>query len=93
MKHDVFLSHTGHMARAPAGASFVDAAIAGVNEAARTFTDMRHFTADSASPAAVCEEAVRKCGVYVGIFGFDYGSPVRDRPDRLLHRLSCAIWR
>ena len=50
VKHDVFLSHTGLMARVPAGVSFVDAAIAAVNEAARTFTDMRHFTADSHAP-------------------------------------------
>lgn len=46
----------------------------------RIFSDMRYFTADSSSPAAVWAEAVRKCGFYLGIFGLDYGSPERDRP-------------
>src|SRR5262249_2745683 len=32
-------------------------------------------------PAELCRDAVRRCDVYVGLFGLDYGSPVRDRPD------------
>ena len=27
------------------------------------------------------KKKVRECSAYVGIFGFDYGTPVRDRPD------------
>jgi WD40 repeat protein len=43
--------------------------------------DMAYFTADSRPPAQVCREAVRSAEVFVGIVGFRYGSPVRDRPD------------
>src|SRR5262245_51999393 len=77
----VFLSHTSALARLPAGRSFVAAALDAVTEASHVPGDMRYFTADDRTPAAVCEQAVRGCGVYVGIFGLDYGSPVRDRPD------------
>jgi hypothetical protein len=77
----IFLSHTGTMARLPAGRSFVAAVLDAVAEACHVPHDMRYFTADERTPAAVCEAAVRDCGVYIGIFGLDYGSPVRDRPD------------
>jgi hypothetical protein len=77
----VFLSHTSQMARLPEGRSFVQAALDALAEADLHLRDMRFFTADDRTPAEVCIDAVRRCDVYVGIFGLDYGSPVRDRPD------------
>jgi WD40 repeat protein len=77
----VFLSHTSQMARLPQGRSFVQAALDALAEADLLPRDMRFFAADDRTPARVCVDAVRICDVYVGIFGLDYGSPVRDRPD------------
>jgi formylglycine-generating enzyme required for sulfatase activity len=77
----VFLSHTSLMARLPAGRSFVEAARDGVLRAGLSVSDMQFFPADDRPPAAVCEEAVRGCGVYIGVFGHDYGSRVRERPE------------
>jgi hypothetical protein len=77
----VFLSHTSRMARLPEGRSFVQAALDAIAQADVFPRDMRFFTADDRTPAEVCIDAVRRCDVYVGIFGLDYGSPVRDRPD------------
>jgi Domain of unknown function (DUF4062) len=74
----IFLSHTSLMVRVPAGRSFVDAARDGVLRAGFAVSDMQFFPADDRPPAVVCEEAVRGCGVYVGVFGQDYGSEVRD---------------
>ena len=77
----VFLSHTSRMARLPEGRSFVQAALDALAEADLLPRDMRFFAADDRTPAQVCIDAVGRCDVYVGIFGLDYGSPVRDRPD------------
>ncbi len=77
----VFLSHTSRMARSPEGRSFVQAALDALAEADLLPRDMRFFVADDRTPAEVCIDAVRRCDVYVGIFGLDYGSPVRDRPE------------
>lgn len=65
----------------PVGRSFVDAAESAVIRAEGMPVDMAYFTADSRPPAQVCREAVRSAEVFVGIVGFRYGSPVRDRPD------------
>jgi hypothetical protein len=77
----VFLSHTSTMARLPQGRSFVQAALDALIAADLLPRDMQFFVADDRTPAEVCIDAVGRCDVYVGIFGLDYGSPVRDRPD------------
>ena len=76
----MFLSHTSELAAFSAGRSFV-AAAAAVTRAGDTVTDMAYFTAREDQPSAYCQEAVRGCGVYVGLIGLRYGSPVRDQPE------------
>lgn len=77
----VFLSHTSEFKEFPEERSFIEAAISAVNRAKDVPCDMRYFTARDERPANYCADQVRQCDIYVGIIGFRYGSPVRDRPD------------
>lgn len=77
----VFISHTSEFTKYPERKSFIDAAIAAVNRAKCVPYDMGYFTARDEKPAQYCIERVRDCEVYVGVIGFRYGSPVRDRPE------------
>jgi hypothetical protein len=76
----VFLSHTSELRRLPAvDRSFVDAAESAGVRAEDTPVDMKYFTAGPRPPVQMCQDAVRSADVFVGIVGFRYSSPVRDR--------------
>ena len=77
----VFISHTSEFTKFPEKNSFIAAAVAAVNRAGCVPCDMGYFTARDEKPAEYCKERVRECDVYVGVIGFRYGSPVRDRPE------------
>ena len=77
----VFISHTSEFTTYPEKRSFIDAAVAAVNRARSIPCDMEYFTARDEKPAEYCKKCVQECDVYVGVIGWRYGSPVRDRPD------------
>ena len=77
----VFLSHTSEFRKYPSDRSYLAAVESAVSAAGHVIVDMREFAASDAAPAQVCQEKVRGCELYLGIFGTRYGSPVRDRPE------------
>jgi hypothetical protein len=78
----VFLSHTYELRQHPKDGSYVAQAERAVRRAGHVSVDMAEFPALDQLPARVCEERVRSCDVYVGIYGLRYGSPVRDQPKK-----------
>lgn len=77
----VFLSHTSELREYPRDGSYLAQVERAVAAAGHVAVDMADFPAADQVPAEFCQERVRGCDVYVGIFGTRYGSPVRDRPE------------
>lgn len=80
-KSFVFLSYTSDMDQWPTGKSFRQAACDGIVEAGFVPRHMGHFPARSTTPADNDQQELAKCDIYVGILGFNYGTPVRDQPE------------
>jgi hypothetical protein len=77
----VFISHTSDHHPALGQPAHVAAARSAVIRAGEAMIDMAFFTAHAADPADYCARMVATADVYVGIVGYDYGSPVRGRPE------------
>lgn len=76
----VFLSRTYEFEAYPPGGSYVAAAATACTDAECIPVDMSDWTAAPHPPVDECRRRVRDCDVYVGIVGFNYGSPVAEQP-------------
>lgn len=77
----VFLSYTPEFSQYPRDRTFVAAAKEAVARAGEMSADLTDLPAREDMSAAYIQEQVRASDVYVGLIGFRYGSPVRDRPN------------
>ena len=79
----VFISRTSELAEFPGedvGGSFVAAAKRAIERAMHAVIDMSNGAASPSPPSAISKRYVLASDVYVGIFGFRYGTLVRDEP-------------
>jgi len=74
----VFISGTSELWTSPAGRTWVDAARAAIELAGDGVVEMTRFGAHDDPPWEVCAEKLRTAQVYVGVFGFRYGSLLPD---------------
>jgi hypothetical protein len=77
----VFLSHNSEFRKYPSDRTYLELVESDVSAAGHVIVDMQEFAASDAAPAQVCQEKVRGCQLYLGIFGTRYGSLVRERPE------------
>jgi NB-ARC domain/Domain of unknown function (DUF4062) len=78
----VFLSHTGELARFPEGRSYVCVASDAVKHAGHYPIDMAHFPNRDVKPSEIDRDRLSSCHVYVGIFGFRWGSACSTNSER-----------
>lgn len=79
-RKQIFVSHTAEMRDYPKGDSFLAAAETAIMASKRYAFEMRAFPAGPPS-ADACVQEVRRSNIYVGLIGFRYGTPVRDRSE------------
>ena len=77
----IFISHTSELEEYPDKRSFVQAAKDAIVRAGHVPVQMNHFTASDDSTAQVSMDKLNACDVYVGLFGFRFGTPVPGQPD------------
>lgn len=77
----VFVSHTSELAKWPADRSCIAAVLDAVRQADLVARDMRDFAAATQSPAMSDIEELKRCGIYVGVLGFQFGTPMRENPE------------
>ena len=71
----VFISCTSELVKHPTPKrSYVAAAVEGARRAGFLAKHMADFTAEDAPAAEVDDRNVRECDVYIGLFGFRWGS-------------------
>lgn len=76
----MFLSHTSEFAKYPDSRSYVQAAMNACIRDGFIPGDMSLWSAADNPAADECRQRVADADIYVGIIGFNYGSPVRDEP-------------
>ena len=77
----MFVSHTSELRDFPAGRSYVAAVERAIAACGHVIVDMADFPAADGPAAELCRARVQGCGVYLGVLGTRYGSPVRDKPE------------
>jgi len=77
----IFISHTSELASHPERLPFVAAAKRAITDSGHIPVDMSNFDAEDSDPAEMCRRRVGDCSIYLGVFGFRYGTPVRGRDD------------
>ena len=79
----VFLSHTGELARLPTKAeSYVACAAQAVRKAGHTPVDMEDFDLAHVTPTSTDHHNLRSCDVYLGLYGFRWGTASTADPEK-----------
>src|SRR6476660_669365 len=86
----VFLSRTSEFSQYPMPTSYIDVAKAACVTEGFFPEDMSRWSADDQSSADVCRRQVGACDIYLGIFGFNYGTPVRGEAEHSYTEMELA---